>query len=130
MWRRTLQDVDVLTVRDFWIPCSHSEIPGFCPRFLLTKHEGHGRKLGRPEEPWCHISDVTEICIRLKISPIILAFFILRISPVKKHIQWTQIIQNLFQNWLIFLKIVFRLHVMAPSTCNGKRSIYTQLTKI
>ena len=45
---RPLHNVDVLAVLDFQIPCSGPESPGFCLRYLLTKHEGHGRKLGRP----------------------------------------------------------------------------------
>ena len=46
MYPSPLQDVDVLAVLDFQIPCSSPESPGFCLRYLLTKHEGHGRKLG------------------------------------------------------------------------------------
>ena len=39
------QDVYVLAVLDF---LARPQTPGFYPRCLLTKHEGHARKLGRP----------------------------------------------------------------------------------
>ena len=42
------QDVDVLAVLDFQIPCLRSETHAFYPRSLLTNHEGQGQKLGRP----------------------------------------------------------------------------------
>ena len=45
---RPPQYVDVLAVLDFQIPCFRPETPGFYPRCLLTKHEGHERKLGGP----------------------------------------------------------------------------------
>jgi len=45
---RPPQDVDVLAVLDFQIPCFRPETPVLYPRRLLTNHEGHVRKLGRP----------------------------------------------------------------------------------
>ena len=42
---RPPQDVNVLAVLNFQIPCFR---PGFYLRCLLFKHEGHGRKLGCP----------------------------------------------------------------------------------
>ena len=35
------QDVDVLAVLDFEIPCSRPETPGFHPKPLFLKYEGH-----------------------------------------------------------------------------------------
>ena len=37
-----------ISVPEFPIPRFRPGTPGFYPRCLLTKHEGHGRKLGRP----------------------------------------------------------------------------------
>ena len=45
---RPPQEVDVLAVLDFYIPCFRPEAPALHPRSLLTNHEGDGRKLGRP----------------------------------------------------------------------------------
>ena len=45
---RPLQDVDVLAVLEFLIPCFRPVTPALYPRSLPTNHEGHGRKLGRP----------------------------------------------------------------------------------
>ena len=45
---RPPQDVDVLAVLDFKIPCFHPETPALYLRSLLTNHEGCRRKLGRP----------------------------------------------------------------------------------
>ena len=38
---RLPQDVDVLAVLDFQIPCFRSETPGFYSRCLLIKQEGY-----------------------------------------------------------------------------------------
>ena len=38
---RPMQDVDVLAVLDFEIPCSRPETPGFHPKPLFLKYEGH-----------------------------------------------------------------------------------------
>ena len=45
---RPPQDVDVLAVVDFQIPCYRPETPALYPRRLLINHEGPGRTLGRP----------------------------------------------------------------------------------
>ena len=45
---RPLQDVDVLAVLDFQIPCFRTETPPPYPKWLLTNQEGLGRKLGHP----------------------------------------------------------------------------------
>ena len=42
------QDVDVLAVRNFKIPCFRPETPPMYLRSLITNHEGCGRKLGFP----------------------------------------------------------------------------------
>ena len=47
-WGRPPQDVDVLAVLDFQIPCFRPETPALYIRSLLTNLEGRGRKLGRP----------------------------------------------------------------------------------
>ena len=41
-------DVDVLGVLEFQIPCLRPETTALCPKSLLTNHDGHGQKLGRP----------------------------------------------------------------------------------
>ena len=45
---RPPQDIDVPVVLDVQIPCFRLEIPALYLISLLTNHEGHGRKLGRP----------------------------------------------------------------------------------
>ena len=43
---RPLQDVAVLAVLDFQIPCNRPESPTLYLRSTLTNHEGHERKIG------------------------------------------------------------------------------------